>query len=137
MPSKISSTSILFASLALICPNAGRAQITLNTVPTRIVGQPQLLANPFAVPNQYPNLVEGRELNSPVGIAVDTSVNPPRVYVADTGNNRILAWKDAVSFTNGAKANLVLGQRDFYSTGANGPGTGPYPPASPRPPAWP
>ena len=42
--------------------------------------------------------------------------------MADTGNNRILAWKDAVGFTNGAQADLVIGQRDFFSTGANGPG---------------
>ena len=42
--------------------------------------------------------------------------------MADTGNNRILAWKDAVGFTNGKPADLVIGQRDFFSTGANGPG---------------
>ena len=101
----------------------GHAQITLNTVPTREIGQPQLLANPFAFPNVNPNLVEGRELNTPYGVALDTSVTPPRLYVSDSGNNRILAWKDAAAFTNGAKADLVIGQRDFFSTGANGPGT--------------
>ena len=67
--------------------------------------------------------MEGREFYNPTGIALDTSVTPPRIYVADTGNNRILAWKDAVGFTNGKPADLVIGQRDFYSTGANGPGT--------------
>ena len=108
--------------VTLICSVAGRAQITLNTVPTREIGQPQLLSNPFSLPNVNPNLVEGRELYNPSGIALDTSVTPPRIYVADTGNNRILAWKDAVGFTNGKFADLVIGQRDFYSTGANGPG---------------
>src|ERR1035437_7480313 len=102
-------------SVALCCATAGRAQITLNTVPTREIGQPQLLSNAFAIPNANPNLVEGREFYNPRGIALDTSVTPPRVYVADTNNNRILAWKDAVNFTNGKFADLVIGQHDFYS----------------------
>lgn len=119
------SRNTLFVAFALIYATAGRAQITLNTVPTREVGQPQspeLAANPFAIPNGNPNLVEGREFFGPSGIALDTSVTPPRVYVADTGNNRILAWKDSVNFTNGKFADLVIGQRDFFSTGQNGPG---------------
>ena len=116
------SKNVILVSVALVCASSGFAQITLNTVPTREIGQPQLLSNPFTIPNANPNLVEGRELSSPVGIALDTSVTPPRIYVADTGNNRILAWKDAVGFTNGKPADLVIGQRDFFSTGANGPG---------------
>jgi uncharacterized protein (TIGR03437 family) len=109
-------------TVAFCCATTGRAQITLNTVPTREIGQPRLLSNPFAVPNANPNLVEGRELYSPAGIALDTSVTPPRIYVADTNNNRVLAWKDSVGFKNGAPADLVIGQLDFFSTGANGPG---------------
>jgi len=109
-------------TLALCCATALPAQITLNTVPTREIGQPQLLSNPFALPNANPNLVEGRELYNPTAVALDTSVTPPRIYVADTNNNRVLAWKDAVGFKNGAFADLVIGQLDFFSTGANGPG---------------
>ncbi len=109
-------------TLALCCATTGGAQINLNTVPTREIGQPRLLSNPFAAPNSNPNLVEGRELYSPTGVALDTSVTPPRIYVADTNNNRVLAWKDAVSFTNGKMADLVIGQLDLFSTGANGPG---------------
>ena len=109
-------------TVALCCATSASAQITLNTVPTREIGQPRLLANPFAVPNANPNLVEGREFYNPTGVALDTSVTPPRIYVADSNNNRVLAWKDAVNFTNGKMADLVIGQLDFYSTGANGPG---------------
>ena len=116
------SKNVIFIFATLVCATAGRAQITLNSSPTREIGQPQLLSNPFAIPNANPNLVEGRELYNPAGVALDTSVTPPRIYVADTNNNRILAWKDAVSFKNGAQADLVIGQRDFFSTGANGPG---------------
>jgi uncharacterized protein (TIGR03437 family) len=116
------SRNFISITAALICAVAGRAQITLNTVPTREIGQPQLLANPLSIPNLNPNLVEGREFYNPTSVALDTSVTPPRIYVADTGNNRILAWKDAVGFTNGKPADLVIGQRDFFSTSANGPG---------------
>ena len=118
----LSKNVIFIVTATLVCATAGRAQITLNTSPTREIGQPQLLSNPFAIPNANPNLVEGRELYNPAGVALDTSVTPPRIYVADTNNNRILAWKDAVGFKNGAQADLVIGQRDFFSTGANGPG---------------
>ncbi|HEY0094243.1 MAG TPA: hypothetical protein VGB96_07965, partial [Archangium sp.] len=40
------------------------------------------------------NLLDGRGLNAPEGLALDTSVSPPRVYVADTANSRVLAWAD-------------------------------------------
>src|SRR3954447_12330557 len=110
-------------TLALFCSSAVLAQITLNGVPTREIGQPQLpQPNPLNVVTSNPNLVEGRELFNPGGIALDTSVTPPRVYVADTRNNRVLGWSNAAGFTSGQPANLVLGQRDFFSTAANGPG---------------
>ena len=43
----------------------------------------------------------------PQGIAVDTSVNPPILYVADYGNNRVLAWKNALGFQRGEFADLI------------------------------
>ena len=99
------SHNIRVLTLALCCTSAALAQITLNTLPTREIGQPVLpQPNPFNVTTQNPNLVEGREFFNPSAIALDTSVTPPRLYVADTGNNRVLAWKDAVSFTNGKPA---------------------------------
>jgi uncharacterized protein (TIGR03437 family) len=122
---KIQHTSVLF--LMSLGATTGFPQVTLNTVPAREVGQSKLIPE-----SGNPNLVEGRELYSPQGIAVDNSVSPPIVYVADTGNNRVLAWKNAASFCpsgssssacNGAFADLVIGQPDFYSTLAYGPGT--------------
>lgn len=68
-----------------------------------------------------PNLVEGRELFSPEGVALDTSVSPPILYIADSGNNRVLAWKNAASFKTGQKADLVIGQQDMYHTSPQGP----------------
>jgi uncharacterized protein (TIGR03437 family) len=114
--------SISVISLALVCATAGFTQVTLNPVPSRIVGHPN--AEQLAVTSSNPNLVEGRELFGPVGIALDTSVTPPMVYVSDAGNNRILAWKSATAFRNGDFADLVIGQRDKFTTAAQGPTIG-------------
>ena len=69
-----------------------------------------------------PNLVEGRELYSPQGLAIDRTANPPHLYVVDAGNNRVLGWRDATQFSNGAPADVVLGQQDKFTTFAQGPG---------------
>lgn len=98
------------------------AQSTYSNVPSRIVGQPLLnqLGGQIAV---APNLAEGRELWFPQALAVDTSVNPPILYVSDFLNNRVLAWKNASAFQKGDPADLVIGQRDKYSTVPKGPGS--------------
>ena len=108
--------------LALFSAAAAFPQVALNTTPSRIVGHPnpEQLA-PLASVN--PNLVEGRELFAPQGLALDTTASPAILYVSDTANNRVLAWKNARSFTNGQKADLVIGQTDFFSTNPLGPGT--------------
>ncbi len=67
------------------------------------------------------NLVDGRGFSRPAGFAVDTSVSPNRIYVADSDNNRVLGWSDVSSLTNGAAADLVIGQPDFLSNGSSAP----------------
>ena len=94
------------------------AQITLNSVPSRSVGSPAL-----NITSLSPNLVEGREFYLPQSVAVDTSVSPPILYVSDTDNNRVLAWKNANSFQNGQFADLQIGQPDLLTTFPGGPGT--------------
>jgi uncharacterized protein (TIGR03437 family) len=96
---------------------AAPAQVSLNPIPTRAFGQAKLAITTIA-----PNLVEGREFNSPQAVAVDTSTTPPGLYVADTNNNRVLGWKNGKA-ANGTFADVVIGQRDVYSTFAQGPGT--------------
>jgi hypothetical protein len=44
-----------------------------------------------------------------------------RLFVADTGNRRVLVW-NALPQINGAPADLVLGQRDFWSRDEGGGG---------------
>jgi sugar lactone lactonase YvrE len=94
-----------------------QAPVQFNQVPSRSVGQAKL-----QLVSTAPNLVEGRELNGPIGLALDTGVNPPILYVADTNNNRIMVWRNARAAT-GSKADYVIGQNDFFATQAAGPGT--------------
>ncbi len=97
------------------------AQTIFNPAPSRIVGQ-AVLQQQGVLTAIAPNLVEGREFNNPQAVALDTSVTPPILYVADFGNNRVLAWKNASAFTKGDYADLVIGQRDLLSTAPEGPG---------------
>jgi uncharacterized protein (TIGR03437 family) len=85
---------------------------------TRVIGQDGLTFNTA-------NLIEGREFDfsagGDAGVAVDLSANPPRLYVADTFNNRILGYKDLRNLQNGGKADIVIGQPDFQQSRANYP----------------
>ncbi len=93
------------------------AQVPLNLSPQRALGNMSLRQQ-----SQAPNLVEGRELNRPLGLAVDATRRI--VWVADTLNNRVLGWRNSSAFENGAFADFVLGQRDSLSTEPQGPGSG-------------
>jgi uncharacterized protein (TIGR03437 family) len=108
---------LLLTAACAVLPVAALAQ-TLNQTPSRVVGQPSLT---FRSAN--PNVVEGREFLSPWAVVVDRTTNPPSLYVSDFGNNRVLGWRDAAGFANGAAANLVIGQLDMTSTLPMGPGT--------------
>lgn len=103
---------------------------TINDFPSQQFGQsPNTPAFNQPLDSVAPNLVEGRELNSPYAIAFDFSVTPPILYVADTLNNRVLAFKNpntltpcGISAPTCGFATMVIGQRDFYSTLQGGPG---------------
>src|SRR5260370_10736401 len=112
------SNPLIAIGLLIGFADLSSAQLTLNRTPSRAVGWPQLLVNNF-----NPNLVEGRELNGPQGLAIDSTVTPPVLYISDPGNNRVLALRNASSFSFGAMADFVIGQKDFFSTTGLGPGT--------------
>ncbi|HYP09699.1 MAG TPA: hypothetical protein VER03_25970 [Bryobacteraceae bacterium] len=104
------------AGIAAMLPFAAVAQTDLNKTPSRVLGHPTLNFR-----SSTPNVVEGRSLFSPWAVAVDTTSTPNAIFVSDTFNNRVLGWRDALTFQNGAKADLVLGQLDEQSTERLGP----------------
>ena len=86
--------------------------------PVKVLGDPNFIgtaANPTALADNGPNVVEGRELSFPLGVALDTSVSPPILYIADAGNNRVLGYQYGTQFTPGALADIVIGQTDRFS----------------------
>jgi sugar lactone lactonase YvrE len=73
------------------------------------------------------NFVDGAGLFTNTGInfgavAIDKTVNPNRIYVADTPNNRVLGWVSISAFVTHASANIVLGQPDLFTTVCNSSG---------------
>lgn len=53
-------------------------------------------------------------------IDVVTDPNSGRVFVADSGNSRILSWPSQQAHEDGAKADLVIGQPDFQTVDYDG-----------------
>ena len=97
---------------------------------TRVLGQDNFAA-------YAPNLLEGKEFflfngfsnqqnatgdySDGGGLVVDSKSPVPRLYVADTYNNRILGFKDARIVRPNTKADIVIGQADFSRSVVNAP----------------
>jgi uncharacterized protein (TIGR03437 family) len=89
----------------------------------RVWGQPDFTRN-------APNGVEANSISGAYQIAVDYTTEPFPLYVSDTNNHRILIWRNSTTFTNGAPADLVIGQPDMNTAVANvdtGAGQSPAP----------
>ena len=108
---------LLGTILSSVSPLPGQIPVELSATPARTYGHARQTLN-----TQEANLVGGRELNGPSGVAVDTSVSPPVTYVSDTGNNRVLFWRNAKG-ANAQFADGIIGQRDGVTTFPGGPGT--------------
>jgi sugar lactone lactonase YvrE len=67
------------------------------------------------------NSTEDRGLSNPAAVAIDRKHSPAHLYVADSGNGRVLAWRDLAQFKSGAPADLILGQPDTVSGGRASP----------------
>ena len=83
-----------------------------NTVADLVLGQAAMAQNGI-------NAAKAGSLYMPAAVAIDFSVAPNRLYIADTNNSRVLGWSSVSSFTNGSPADLVIGQADFVSAGCN------------------
>jgi DNA-binding beta-propeller fold protein YncE len=95
-----------------------------DTVADAVLGQVNVPATNFSF--NTVNFIDGAGLNLQDvefgAVAIDTSVTPNRVYVADTANNRVLGWSNISAFTTHAAANIVIGQPNAYTTGCNNGG---------------
>lgn len=82
---------------------AGTAQVQLSSSAYRVLGQMDFHFDGL-------NMVQGIELYSPSGVALDSRNGQTHIYIADTGNSRVLAWADVNSYQIGDPPALVLGQ---------------------------
>ena len=112
MNSSISRFAVVAATVAIFTTAFAS---TSDQIADRVLGQIGLSQNTL-------NFGGPGALNGPSGAAADSHGN---LYVVDQGNNRVLGFASAASFVNGASADLVIGQADFYS---NRPG---YPSITP------
>lgn len=105
--------------MAIAFAAVSRAQIVLDPNPARVTGHPATTpAEQLIVTNVNPNFGVNGGLYEPQGVAVDTSGATPILYVADYGNNRILAWKNATStaLKNLQTPDKIIGQPNAYTT---------------------
>jgi hypothetical protein len=91
---------------------------TSNRMADVVLGQASFIES---APNRGESEPTAATLNWCYGVAIHDG----RLFVADTGNRRVLMW-ERIPETNGAPADLVLGQRDFTSRDEGaGKGTNP------------
>ena len=88
---------------------------TADQTADRVLGQQRLTTN-------TPNFGGPSALSGPTDATVDSQGH---LYIVDQGNNRVLGFADAASFVNGAAADLVIGQADFYGASPGYPATTP------------
>jgi hypothetical protein len=79
-----------------------------DTIADRVLGQVDF------VHNTDPSFIRKKSLDlqgNPRGngVAIDVAHIPSAIYVADANSNRVLAWHDVTSFTNGADAEQSTG----------------------------
>ena len=98
--------------------------------PVKVLGDPQYQgtsANPTQFTNNGPNWTDGREFSFPFAVAVDNSVSPPNIYVADAGNNRVMGFRYGSQLKPGTPCDIVIGQVDKIAnltSAQNGRSTG-------------
>jgi len=95
----------------------GAIRPPLDGVGDLVLGQPS-----FDLNGTNSAQVDG--LHQPTNIAYDTTTSPPRVYVSDTANNRVLGWSSATALASGAPANVVIGFTSSDRTSLGGGGSG-------------
>ncbi|HUY28605.1 MAG TPA: choice-of-anchor D domain-containing protein [Candidatus Binataceae bacterium] len=100
-------TIVIAGGFAVLAAFAAAPQIA-----SLVIGQSDFYKN-------APNYVDGAAMAAPRAVAIDNSLSPNHVWVADTGNNRVLGWNDESTYLSGAAADIVIGQVDFLSSAEN------------------
>jgi uncharacterized protein (TIGR03437 family) len=67
-------------------------------------------------------MVQGVELYNPVGLALDSRTGETHIYISDTRNNRVLAWRSISAYQIGDPPALVLAQPSALYSGPLGIG---------------
>ena len=102
----ISATrAIALATLLAIVAFAALAVATEEPTPDNFLGQGNLTEG-------LPNFINRFGLDSPAAVAIDRSVTPNHVFVADWNNNRVLGYQNAAGFVDGKDADLILGEHN-------------------------
>src|SRR5271169_5792095 len=116
-PSRSSHWKSKLWGFALACALAGSGAAYAQLSPSayRVLGQSDLRQNGL-------NMVQGVELYSPAGIALDPRSGQPHLYISDTRNSRILAWPDVTSYQIGDAPALILAQPGPQYSGSLGIG---------------
>ncbi len=112
--SRLLAGILLVAFTVVAVRVTGARAFSGDTVADRELGQ-------FDMFHNGANTVDLDVMNQPNQIALDRSIVPNRLYVADSQNSRILGYHSVAALVTGTPADIVIGQRDFYSTGCNNP----------------
>src|SRR5579862_4133356 len=107
---------IRFLAFAIVAPGL------LFAVSSRAGIQDQTANRELGQTNLYHDMLNfggPAGLNAPQDVAIDRSVTPNRLYVVDTGNNRVLGYSNESSLSNGEPAELIIGQPDSFSALVN------------------
>ena len=91
------------------------APLSSSMAASRVLGQPSLITD-----TANNNGLSASSLADPIGVATDANGAQGNLYVADTGNNRVLEY-DA-PLTSDMAANRVFGQTSFITSTANNNG---------------
>jgi uncharacterized protein (TIGR03437 family) len=110
----VTKNVVKLIGVVLLTGGAGLAQLSSSAY--RVLGQTDFRQNGL-------NMVQGIELNQPSSIALDSRNGQTHLYISDTGNSRVLAWRDVNAYQIGDAPTLVLGQPGPQYSAALGIGT--------------
>jgi sugar lactone lactonase YvrE len=74
--------------------------------------QPAVFLGQGNLDEGLPNFINRFGFDAPVSVAIDTSVSPNHLYVADWANNRVLGFQTSAFVNNGTGAILFFGEHN-------------------------